>query len=101
MANFHTLSESNGFSVVREMTGHGIGSKLHEKPSVLNYGRETDGPIVQANTCLAVEPMINMGKKEIFILDDGWTTITRDLQPSAHYENTVLVLPDRVEILTL
>ena len=94
-------AESNGFSVVREMTGHGIGSKLHEKPSVLNYGRETDGPIVQANTCLAVEPMINLGRKEIFILDDGWTTITRDLQPSAHYENTVLVLPDRVEILTL
>lgn len=94
-------AESNGFSVVREMTGHGIGSKLHQNPNVLNYGRETDGPIVQANTCLAVEPMINMGKKEIFILDDGWTTITRDLQPSAHYENTVLVLADKVEILTL
>lgn len=94
-------AESNGFSVVREMTGHGIGAKLHQNPNVLNYGRETDGPIVQANTCLAVEPMINMGKKEIFILDDGWTTITRDLQPSAHYENTVLVLADKVEILTL
>ena len=94
-------AESNGFSVVREMTGHGIGAKLHQNPNVLNYGRETDGPIVQANCCLAVEPMINMGKKEIFILDDGWTTITRDLQPSAHYENTVLVLADRVEILTL
>lgn len=94
-------AESNGFSVVREMTGHGIGAKLHQNPNVLNYGRETDGPIVQANTCLAVEPMINMGKKEIFILDDGWTTITRDLQPSAHYENTVLILADKVEILTL
>lgn len=94
-------AESNGFSVVREMTGHGIGTKMHQSPNVLNYGKETDGPIVIANTCIAVEPMINMGRKEIFILDDGWTTITRDLQPSAHYENTVLILADRVEILTL
>lgn len=94
-------AEKNGFSVVREMTGHGIGAKLHQDPTVLNYGKETDGPIVRVNTCLAVEPMINMGRKEIFILDDGWTTITRDLQPSAHYENTVLVLADRIEILTL
>lgn len=94
-------AESNGFSVVREMTGHGIGAKMHQSPNVLNYGKETDGPIVIANTCIAVEPMINMGRKEIFILDDGWTTITRDLQPSAHYENTVLILADRVEILTL
>jgi methionyl aminopeptidase len=93
--------EGNGFSVVREMTGHGIGSKLHMAPSVLNYGKETDGPVVKANTCLAVEPMVNMGTHRIFILDDGWTTVTQDLQPSAHYENTVLVLADKVEILTL
>ena len=93
--------EKNGFSVVREMTGHGIGHKLHMEPSIPNYGKETDGPIVKSNTCLAIEPMINMGTRKIFILDDGWTTITQDLKPSAHYENTVLVLPDRVEILTL
>lgn len=94
-------AESNGYSVVRELCGHGIGQKMHERPNVLNYGKETDGPVMQANTCIAVEPMINMGRKEIFVLDDGWTTITRDLQPSAHYENTVLILADRVEILTL
>lgn len=93
--------EGNGFSVVREMTGHGIGDKLHLNPSVPNYGKETDGPIVQANTCLAIEPMVNMGTRKIFILEDGWTTITQDLMPSAHYENTVLILEDGIEILTL
>mgnify|MGYP002957921475 CR=1 FL=1 len=80
---------------------HGIGEKMHLNPSIPNYGEETDGPIVQANTCLAIEPMVNMGTRRIFILDDGWTTITQDLKPSAHYENTVLVLEDRIEILTL
>ena len=94
-------AESFGFGVVREMTGHGIGEKLHLNPSVPNYGKESDGPIVQANTCLAIEPMINMGTRRIFILEDGWTTITQDLLPSAHYENTVLILDDRIEILTL
>ena len=94
-------AESFGFGVVREMTGHGIGEKLHLNPSVPNYGKESDGPIVQANTCLAIEPMINMGTQRIFILEDGWTTITQDLLPSAHYENTVLILEDRIEILTL
>ncbi len=94
-------AESFGFGVVREMTGHGIGEKLHLNPSVPNYGKESDGPIVQANTCLAIEPMINMGTRRIFILEDGWTTITQDLLPSAHYENTVLILEDRIEILTL
>lgn len=94
-------AESFGFGVVREMTGHGIGEKLHLNPSVPNYGKESDGPVVQANTCLAIEPMINMGTRRIFILEDGWTTITQDLLPSAHYENTVLILEDRIEILTL
>ena len=100
-ASIQAYVEKNGFSVVREMTGHGIGEKMHLNPSIPNYGKETDGPIVQANTCLAIEPMVNMGTRRIFILDDGWTTITQDLKPSAHYENTVLVLEDRIEILTL
>lgn len=100
-ATIQRYVEKHGFGVVREMTGHGIGNKMHLDPSVPNYGKETDGPIVQANTCLAIEPMVNMGTRKIFILDDGWTTITQDLQPSAHYENTVLILADRVEILTL
>ena len=93
--------EKNGFSVVREMVGHGIGDKMHLEPNVPNYGKETDGPIVQENTCLAIEPMVNMGTRKIFVLEDGWTTITQDLMPSAHYENTVLILKDKVEILTL
>ncbi len=100
-ASIQRYVEKNGFSVVREMTGHGIGSKLHMNPNVPNYGKETDGPIVQANTCLAIEPMVNMGTRKIFVLEDEWTTITQDLMPSAHYENTVLILEDRIEILTL
>lgn len=100
-ATIQRYVEKRGFSVVREMTGHGIGHKIHLDPNVPNYGKETDGPIVQANTCLAIEPMVNMGTKNIFILEDGWTTITQDLQPSAHYENTVLILADKIEILTL
>lgn len=94
-------AEKNGYSVVRELVGHGIGRKMHESPNIPNYGKETDGPIVTENACLAIEPMINMGKKEIYMLRDGWGIVTRDHLPSAHYENTVLVTKDGVEILTL
>lgn len=94
-------AESNGYSVVRELVGHGIGKRMHEPPNVPNYGRETDGPIVVNNACLAIEPMINMGKKEIAMLRDGWGIVTRDNMPSAHYENTVLITNEGVEILTL
>ncbi len=94
-------AEKNGYSVVRELVGHGIGKKMHLPPNIPNYGKETDGPIVIENTCLAIEPMINMGRKEIFLLDDDWGVVTRDGKPSAHYENTVLVTKQGVEILTL
>ncbi len=94
-------AESNGYSVVRELVGHGIGKKMHEPPSIPNYGKVTDGPIVVDNCCLAIEPMINMGRKEVWLLEDGWGVVTRDGKPSAHYENTVLVTKDGVEILTL
>ncbi len=94
-------AEKNGYSVVRELVGHGIGRKMHEPPNVPNYGRETDGPVVVNNACLAIEPMINMGKKEIALLRDGWGIVTKDHLPSAHYENTVLVTENGVEILTL
>lgn len=96
-----THAESNGFSVVRELCGHGIGRRMHETPSVLNYGKETDGPIIKDNVCLAIEPMINAGKKEIGMLSDGWGIVTRDGKPSAHYENTVLFTTKGLEILTL
>ncbi len=94
-------AESNGYSVVRELVGHGIGKKLHESPSVPNYGKSQSGPIVTANSCIAIEPMINMGRKEIGMLQDGWGIVTRDGKPSAHYENTVLITKHGVEILTL
>ena len=96
-----TYAEENGFSVVREFCGHGIGRRMHEAPQVLNYGKETDGVLIAENACLAIEPMINAGKKEIWMLNDGWGIITRDGRPSAHYENTVLFTRNGLEILTL
>lgn len=96
-----THAETNGFSVVRELCGHGIGKHMHEAPSVLNYGKPTDGPIITENAVLAIEPMINAGKKEIGMLRDGWGIVTRDGKPSAHYENTVLFTREGLQILTL
>lgn len=94
-------AEKNGYSVVRELVGHGIGKKMHEPPNVPNYGKVTDGPLVTENACIAIEPMINMGKRNIWLLEDGWGIVTQDGLPSAHYENTVLITKDGVEILTL
>lgn len=96
-----THAEKNGFSVVRELVGHGIGKNMHEPPNVPNYGKVIDGPIVTENACLAIEPMINMGRKEIWLVEDGWGVVTRDGKPSAHYENTVHVTKEGVEIWTL
>lgn len=93
--------EKNGYSVVRELVGHGIGKDMHQPPNVPNYGRVTDGPLVIADTALAIEPMVNMGRRDVWLLEDGWGVITRDGLPSAHYENTVLVTASGVEILTL
>ncbi len=96
-----THAENNGYSVVRELVGHGIGRKMHEWPNVPNYGKKSDGPTMVEGICLAIEPMINMGKKGIYLLDDGWGVITQDGKPSAHYENTVILTLTGVEILTL
>lgn len=96
-----SYAESNGYSVVRELVGHGIGKNMHEPPNVPNYGKVTDGPMVTDNACLAVEPMINMGRKDVWLIEDGWGVITRDGKPSAHYENTVHVTKDGIEIWTL
>lgn len=96
-----TYVEKNGYSLVRELTGHGIGRKMHEPPNIPNYGKVTDGPMVIADVCLAIEPMVNMGRKEVWLMEDGWGVITRDEKPSAHYENTVLVTNNGIEILTL
>jgi methionyl aminopeptidase len=89
----------NGFSVVKAMVGHGIGRKVHEDPEVPNYGRRGTGVRLRKNMTLAIEPMINMGTYQVDI--DGWDCITRDKMPSAHYENTVVITDNGVEILTL
>ncbi len=94
-----TYAESNGFSVVRDMTGHGIGRKLHEEPEVRNYGKKGTGIRLKEGMTLAVEPMINMGGYQVDI--DGWKCVTRDGKPSAHYENTIVITANGVEILTL
>lgn len=95
-----TYCEKRGYSVVREMCGHGIGRKMHEDPEVPNYGRRGTGPLLRDGMCLAIEPMINLGSKNIVIERDGWTCRTRDRKPSAHYEHTVAVIDGKAEILT-
>lgn len=94
-----SYAEANGFSVVRQMVGHGIGREVHEDPSVPNYGRKGTGIRLKKNMTLAIEPMINMGTHKINI--DGWSCVTADKMPSAHYENTVVITDNGVEILTL
>ena len=94
-------AESFGYSVVREMVGHGIGRDMHEDPEVPNYGHKGFGPKIENGLCIAIEPMINMGRKEITIDDDGWTTRTRDGKPAAHYENTLAITNEGIEVLTL
>ncbi len=92
--------ESRGYSVVREYVGHGIGEKLHESPDVPNYGKEGRGVRLSEGMTLAIEPMINAGSHEVYVLDNDWTVVTRDGALSAHYENTVAVTKDGAEILT-
>ena len=93
--------ESEGFSVVRDYVGHGIGRHVHEDPEVPNFGRPGRGPKLQQGMVLAIEPMVNIGKYNVKTLNDDWTVVTEDGTLSAHYENTVAILPDGPEILTL
>lgn len=92
-------AEKNGFSVVRDMVGHGVGHELHEDPNVPNYGRRGTGIRLKRNMVIAIEPMINMGGYQIDL--DGWKCVTSDGLPSAHYENTIAITDNGVEILTL
>lgn len=96
-----TYAESKGYSVVRSYVGHGIGHSMHEDPEVPNYGRAGRGPRLAAGMTLAIEPMINLGVEDVYVLDDGWTVKTADGSISAHYENTVLITEGEPEILTL
>ena len=93
--------ERHGYSVVREMCGHGIGKSMHEDPEVPNYGRRGIGPVLKNGMCIAIEPMINLGSKNVKIsAEDGWTCRTRDGKPSAHYEHTIVINGEQPEIMT-
>jgi methionyl aminopeptidase len=92
--------EKEGFSVVREFVGHGIGRQLHEAPQIPNFGPPGQGPRLKAGMTFAIEPMINAGKHAVTVLDDGWTAVTVDGRPSAHFEHTVAITENGPEILT-
>ena len=92
--------ESAGYGVVRELTGHGIGREMHEDPQVPNYGRRGNGVMLKASMCIAIEPMITMGKRDIYLKKDRWSVCTRDGKPAAHFEHTVAVRQGKAEILS-
>ena len=94
-------AESYGYGVIRSYTGHGIGKEMHEDPSVPNYGKQGTGIRLRAGTVLCIEPMIALGDYRVKLLDDEWSAVTIDGKPAAHYENTVVIREDGVEILTL
>lgn len=93
-------ASSHKLGVVQELVGHGVGTDVHEEPDVPNYGDKGKGPVLRAGMVIAVEPMLNLGTRDIFILDDDWTIVTADDKPSAHFEHTVLITKDGYEILT-
>ncbi|MBO7202968.1 MAG: type I methionyl aminopeptidase [Paludibacteraceae bacterium] len=92
--------EKNGFSVVREMVGHGVGRHLHEEPEVPNYGRRSNGLKLKSGMVIAVEPMVNLGSRDILIERDGWTCRTVDRKPSAHFEHTIAIRKGKADILS-
>ena len=93
-------AESHNLSVVRELSGHGIGTEMHEDPDIPNYGKKGTGILLKKGMTLAIEPMLNLGKRDIAILNDDWTIVTLDGSDSAHYEHTVVVTSDGCEIIT-
>ena len=95
-----TYCESRGYGVVRELVGHGIGRSMHEAPEIPNYGRKGYGALLKNGMCIAIEPMINMGKKNVKFEKDGWTVRTADHKPSAHFEHTVAICSGKADILS-
>lgn len=93
--------EQNGFSIVRDLCGHGVGKFLHEDPAIPNFGRKGSGPKLKNGMTLAIEPMVNAGGYEVTTSSDGWTVLTADGSPSAHFEHTILILDNSPEILTV
>ncbi|WP_106830452.1 type I methionyl aminopeptidase [Parabacteroides pacaensis] len=95
-----TYCESHGYSVVRELVGHGIGKGMHEEPEVPNYGRRGCGPLLRSGMCICIEPMINMGSKNVAFESDGWTVRTKDKKCSAHFEHCIAIRPEGPDILS-
>ncbi len=94
------VAEEQGYGVVRQLVGHGIGRQMHEEPQVPNFGSPTDGPVLKTGMVVAIEPMINMGTYDVKTMPDGWTVVTADGQPSAHFEHTVAITDGEPDILT-
>jgi methionyl aminopeptidase len=99
-AAIQTFVEARNFSVVREYCGHGIGRDFHEDPQVLHYGQPGTGLVLEPGMIFTIEPMINAGKRQVRLLPDGWTVVTKDHSLSAQWEHTILVTPDGFEVLT-
>ena len=95
-----SVARQYGYGVVRPFVGHGIGTSMHEEPQVPNYGRPGTGLRIEAGMCFAIEPMFNLGDDEVGVLDDGWTVVTQDGSPSAHFENTIAIEPAGPTVLT-
>ena len=94
-------AEKNGYSVVRDYCGHGIGKKMHESPQVAHFGKPGQGPVLQAGMTFTIEPMINLGKRDVRLLGDDWTVVTKDHKLSAQWEHTLAVTETGVEVLTI
>ncbi len=92
--------EKRGYGIVRELTGHGIGRKMHEEPMVPNYGRRGNGTLLKEGMCIAIEPMVTMGDKAVVLAPDKWSVLTRDHRPAAHYEHTIAIRRGKSEILS-
>ena len=92
--------EGHGFGVVRELVGHGIGREMHEDPAVPNYGRRGNGTMMKNGLCIAIEPMITMGTREVYLMPDKWTVVTRDGKPAAHFEHTIAIHHGKADILS-
>ena len=95
-----THCEQQGYGIVRELTGHGIGKEMHEDPPIPNYGRRGNGTMLKAGMCIAIEPMVTMGKKDIYMMPDRWNIRTRDGKPAAHFEHTIAIRKGKAEILS-
>lgn len=95
-----THCEAQGYGVVREFVGHGIGHEMHEDPQVPNFGRKGNGPLLKSGLCIAIEPMITMGAKEVYLQEDRWGVVTRDMSLAAHFEHTICVRRGKADILS-